>query len=371
MQFLVSSDELIKNLQTLISVINSKNTIPVLDNFLFELHNNSLRVTASDLETTITANIEVESAESGNFLLPAKRLFDALKSLPVQPLTFMFNDNNAMDIVTENGKYSFGYSNSEDYPNPIEMEGESSVQIPSSVLSDAISKTIFATSNDELRPTMTGIFFEFSPDGLNFVATDAHKLVKYERADLKAESEANFIVPKKPLQILKNYLSSLNDEVMLTYDGTNIKFSFENVTVLSRLINGEYPNYRAVIPQENPNILTLDRQSFLGVVKRISIFASQATQLIRLDITGSELKVSAEDLDFSNKAEEHMVVNYQGDDMAIGFNSKFLSEMLSNLDSDEVTINMSIPSKASIIHPLDGLEEGEHITMLVMPLMLG
>ena len=370
MQFLVSSDELIKNLQALIGVINSKNTIPVLDNFLFELQNSALKVTASDLETTMAANINVESNDSGKFLLPAKRLVDAVKSLPTQPLTFMFNDNNAMDIVTENGKYSFAYSSAEDYPNPIEMEEASSVSMPSGILSDAIGKTIFATSNDELRPTMTGVFFEFSPESLNFVATDAHKLVKYERSDLKAETETSFIVPKKPLQILKNYLSGLNDDVEITYDDKNVSFTFENIEVVSRLINGQYPNYRMVIPTDNPNVLSIDRQSFLGVVKRISIFANQATQLIRLDIAGSELKISAEDLDFANKAEERMVCNYQGDDMAIGFNSKFLSEMLSNLDSDEVSVNMSIPSKAAIIHPIDGLEEGEKITMLVMPLML-
>ncbi len=370
MQFLVSSDELIKNLQALRNVINNNNTIPVLDNFLFELNNKNLKITASDLETTMTAHLEVESEDSGKFLLPARLLVDTVKALPIQPLTFMINDNHTMDIISETGKYSFAYTDAEDYPKPVEMEEADSLQIPAGVLVDAVSKTIFATSNDELRPTMTGILFEFSPESLNFVATDAHKLVKYERNDLKAQNETQFIVPKKPLQILKNYIVGSNEEVNITYDDRNVKFNFDNIELLSRLINGQYPNYRAVIPTENPNVMIVHRQNFLDVVKRISIFANKATHLIRLDIAGSELKVSAEDLDFSNKAEERLTCNFQGDDMAIGFNSKFLTEMLSNLDSDEVSVNMSVPSKAAIIHPVDGLEEGEYITMLVMPLML-
>ncbi len=370
MQFLVSSDELIKNLQALRNVINNNNTIPVLDNFLFELNQNTLKVTASDLETTMTAQIPVESVDSGNFLLPARLLVDTVKALPTQPLTFMMNDNNTMDIVSETGRYSFAYADAEDYPNPVEMEEAANIHIPAGVLTDAISKTIFAAGNDELRPTMTGILFEFSPEKLNFVATDAHKLVKYERNDLKADDETQFIVPKKPLQILKNYIAGDNADVNVAYDEKNVKFTFDNIELISRLINGIYPNYNAVIPPENPNVLVVDRQHFHDVTKRISIFASKATQLIRLDIAGSELKVSAEDLDFSNKAEERLTCNFQGEDMAIGFNSKFLIEILANLDSDEISINMSMPNKAAIIHPIDGLEEGEFITMLVMPLML-
>ncbi len=370
MKFLVSSDELIKNLQVLRNVINSNNTIPVLDNFLFELNQNNLRITASDLETTMTASLVVESNDSGSFLLPAKLLFDTVKSLPTQPLTFSFNDNHTMDIINDRGKYSFAYADADDYPNPVEMEDAEEISLPSGVLADAISKTIFSTSNDDLRPTMTGILFEFSSDGLNFIATDAHKLVKYERHDLSASNQSEFIMPKKPLQILKNYLVGNEDNITISYDERNAKFSFENFELLSRLINGKYPNYNAVIPKENPNVLIIDRLSFLDAAKRVSIFSNKATHLIRLDIAGADLKVSAEDLDFSNKAEERLTCNFQGDDMAIGFNSKFLIEMLSNLDSEEVALNMSIPSRAAIINPTDGLEEGEQITMLVMPLML-
>ncbi len=370
MKFLVSSDELIKNLQVLRGVINNNNTIPVLDNFLFELDGNNLKITASDLETTMTANVKVESEDKGNFLLPARLLFDTVKSLPTQPLTFMFGDNNNMEIINDYGKYSFSYLDADDYPETITMEESESITLPTGILSEAISKSIFASGTDDLRPTMTGILFEFSPESLNFVATDAHKLVKYERNDLKADSETEFIMPKKPLQILKNHLSGLQDDVTITYDERNAHFVFDNMELISRLINGKYPNYRAVIPTENPNILIVDRQTFLDAVKRISIFASQATHLIRVEMAGAELKISAEDLDFSNKAEERLSCNYNGEDMAIGFNSKFLTEILSNLDSDEVSLNMSVPSKAAIIHPVDGLEEGEKITMLIMPLML-
>jgi len=370
MQFLVSSDELIKNLQALRNVINNNNTMPVLDNFLFELNKNSLKITASDMETTMTANIPVESNDTVNFLLPARLIVDTVKALPTQPLTFTVQDNNTIDIVSETGKYSFAYTDADEYPNPVELEESENINIPADILTYAISKTIFAASNDEVRPTMTGILFEFSPEKLNFVATDAHKLVKYERTDISAEKETQFILPKKPLQILKNYIDGDAEEVNLIYNEKNVKFSFDNIEIISRLINGQYPNYNAVIPKENPNVLVVDRQHFLDVTKRISIFANKATHLIRVDITGSELKVSAEDLDFSNKAEERLTCNFQGDDMAIGFNSKFLIEVLSNLDSDEISINMSMPNKAAILHPIDGMEEGEHITMLVMPLML-
>ncbi len=370
MKFLVSSDDLIKNLQILRGVINNNNTIPVLDNFLFELNGKNLKITASDLETTMTANLEVESDDTASFLLPAKLLFDTVKSLPTQPLTFMFDDKHQMEIINDYGKYSFSYLDAEDYPTPVEMDEAQSVNLPSGILAEAISKTIFATGNDDLRPTLTGILFEFSPETLNFIATDAHKLVKYERNDLKADTETEFIMPKKPLQILKNYLGGFDTDVNIEYDDRNARFSFGNMELLSRLINGKYPNYRAVIPAENPNILTVDRQKFLDAVKRIAIFANQATHLIRLSMTGSELKISAEDIEFSNKAEERLPSNYNGEDMEMGFNSKFLIEMLSNLDSDEVSMHMSIPSRAALIHPVDGLEEGEKILMLIMPLML-
>ncbi len=370
MKFLVSSDDLIKNLQVLRGVINNNNTIAILDNFLFELNGNQLKITASDTETTMTAFMEVESTDNGKFLLPAKLLFDTVKSLPTQPLSFLFDENNRMEIITGSGKYSFSYMNGKDYPQPVEMEETESITIPSGVLSEAINKTIFAAGTDDLRPAMTGILFELSPEKLNFVATDAHKLVKYEREDLKADNESEFIMPRKPLQILKNYLSGIEEDVKIDFDDRNARFTFDNMELLSRLINSKYPPYRSVIPTDNPNVLIIDRQKFLDAVRRISIFANQATHLIRLEIAGTELKIFAEDLDFSNQGEERLSCNYHGDDIVIGFNSKFLIEMLSNLESDEISLNMSMPNRAALIHPEDGLEEGEKITMLVMPLMI-
>ena len=217
---------------------------------------------------------------------------------------------------------------------------------------------------------MSGVFFQLSPENLIFVATDAHKLVKYIRKDVSANEVAEFIMPKKPLTLLKNILSGNDEDVVIEYNDTNAKFSFGNSTLICRLIDGKYPNYEAVIPKENPNKLTLDRNSFYNSVRRVSIFSSKTTHQIRLKMAGTELKISAEDLDFSNKADERLLCSYEGDDMQIGFNSRFLLEMLNHLNSNDILLEMSLPNRAGILTPIDGLEEGEEITMLVMPVML-
>ena len=217
---------------------------------------------------------------------------------------------------------------------------------------------------------MSGVFFQFSPDNLTFVATDAHKLVKYTRTDVSADEVAEFIMPKKPLNILKGILGSADSDVTIEYNQSNAKFIFNNVVLECRLIDGKYPNYDAVIPKENPNKLTVDRASFLNSARRVSIFSSKTTHQIRLKMAGTELNISAEDIDYSNKADERLNCDYQGDDMQIGFNSRFLTEMLSNLDSSEILIEMSLPNRAGILTPIDGNEEGEQVTMLVMPVML-
>ncbi|GAL73006.1 DNA polymerase III beta subunit [Jejuia pallidilutea] len=238
------------------------------------------------------------------------------------------------------------------------------------ILANAISKTIFAAGNDDLRPVMSGVFFQFSTEGLTFVATDAHKLVKYTREDVNASQVAEFIMPKKPLNLLKGILAGSEDEVAIEYNDSNAKFTFDNSVLICRLIDGKYPNYEAVIPKENPNKLSIDRTQFLNSVRRVSIFSNKTTHQIRLKIAGAELNISAEDVDYSNKAEERLTCDYQGDDMQIGFNSRFLTEMLNNLSSDDVQLEMSMPNRAGILTPVDGLDEGEHITMLVMPVML-
>jgi len=370
MKFIVSSSQLLRQLQTLGGVINNNNTLPILDNFLFELNKSELKISASDLETTITSTIDVESDSSGSAAISARLLLDTLKTFPNQPLTFKTEDNSTIEISSEQGKYDMAYFDGEEFPKSITLDAPSATVIPAKVLESAISKTIFATGNDDLRPVMSGVFFQFSSDNLTFVATDAHKLVKYTRTDVHANETAEFIMPKKPLNLLKGILGSNDTDVTIEYNNTNAKFVFDNVILICRLIDGKYPNYDAVIPKENPNKLTVNRASFLNSTKRVSIFSSKTTHQIRLKMAGTELNISAEDIDYSNKADERLNCDYQGDDMKIGFNSRFLTEMLSNLTSEDVLIEMSLPNRAGILTPVDGTEQGEQITMLVMPVML-
>jgi DNA polymerase III subunit beta len=370
MKFIVSSSYLLKQLQVLGSVINSSNTLPILDNFLFELDNNQLTVSASDLETTMSASLAIDSTSVGSVAVPAKLLLEILKTFPEQPLTFTVEDNNTIEISSNSGKYALAYASGDEFPKAMQLDEPSVTLVPADVLATAISKTIFAAGNDDLRPVMSGVFFQFSPEGLIFVATDAHKLVKYARTDVTASEVADFIMPKKPLTILKNILSTSDAEVKIEYNTSNATFSFDNYNLLCRLIDGKYPNYEAVIPKENPNKLVIDRSLFLSSVRRVAIFSNKTTHQIRLKIAGAELNVSAEDIDYSNKAEERLTCDYQGDDMQIGYNSRFLTEMLTNLQSDMIMLEMSLPNRAGILTPVDGLEEGETVTMLVMPVML-
>lgn len=362
---------MLKKLQILGGVINNNNAMPILDHFLLDLNENELKVTASDLETNMSAKIPVESNDKGEIAVQAKLLLNILKEFPEQPLTFLVMDNQTIEISSDFGKYALAYSSAEDFPKVVEVEEPSSTVIQADILATAINKTIFATGNDDMRPVMNGIFFEFATDEIKFVGTDAHKLVKYGRTDLSASEDAQFIMPKKPLNLLKNILAGEEDEVLIEYNDTNARFSFENFDLVCRLIDGKYPNYEAVIPKENPNVLVIDRMQFLNSVRRVSIFSNKTTHQIRMKIAGTELKISAEDIDYSNKAEERLVCDYRGDDMEIGFNSKFLLEMLNNLNSDEIQLAMSLPNRAGILTPIDGLDEGEKVTMLVMPVMLG
>jgi len=370
MKFIVSSSQLLKQLQVLGGVINNSNTLPILDNFLFELNQNELKISASDLETTMSTTIEVGSDTEGSVAISARLLLDTLKTFPNQPLTFKTDENNAIEISSSQGKYDMAYFDGNEFPKAVSIESPSSTVIPGAILATAISKTIFAAGNDDLRPVMSGVFFQFATDSLTFVATDAHKLVKYSRTDVVANESAEFIMPKKPLNLLKGILGNSDSDVTIEYNDANAKFTFDNVVLVCRLIDGKYPNYEAVIPKENPNKLTVDRGTFLNSVKRVSIFSSKTTHQIRLKMAGTELNISAEDLDYSNKAEERLVCEYQGDDLQIGFNSRFLTEMLSNLTSNEILIEMSLPNRAGILTPIDGVEEGEFVTMLVMPVML-
>tara|TARA_R110002096_G_scaffold74101_2_gene175852 strand:- start:102803 stop:103924 length:1122 start_codon:yes stop_codon:yes gene_type:complete len=371
MKFIVSSGALLKQLQVVGGVLNNNNTLAILDNFLFSLNENELSISASDLETTISSTLEVDSSDQGLAAVPARLLLDGLKALPEQPVTFIFDSSSStVEMSSDYGKYSLAFVEGDEFPKLPEMEDTHTTVIPGDTLATAINKTLFAAGNDELRPVMSGVFFQFASDSLTFVATDAHKLVRYRRTDLKSDHTVEFIMPRKPLTILKSTLSSGGQEVKIHYNDTNARFEFENIILTCRLIDGKYPNYEAVIPKENPNKMEIDRSTFHSSVKRVAIFSNKTTHQVRLKIAGSELNVSAEDIDFSNKAHERLSCNYMGDDMEIGFNSRFLNEMLSNLESEAISLEMSAPNRAGIILPNDGLEEGEDILMLVMPVML-
>jgi len=371
MKFIVSSNSLLKQLQAISGVLNSNNALPILDNFLFEIDKNQLKISASDLETTMKTIIAIESKDTGNIAVPAKLLLDTLKTFADQPLTFNIDIKKyAIEIVSDYGKYKLTGHNGEEFPKLPNIDSALSLSLEAGVLASAINKTIFATGNDELRPVMSGVFCQLSTNDVIFVATDAHKLVKYRRTDVKAQSAAAFILPKKPLNLLKNILSSVSGEVKIEYNNTNAFFSFENTNLICRLIDGKYPNYEAVIPKENPNKLTVDRVSFLNSIKRVSIFSNKTTHQVRLKVSGSELSISAEDLDFANEASERLTCQYVGEDMEIGFNAKFITDMLNNLGSENVNIEMSAPNRAGILLPTEKENAAEDVLMLVMPVML-
>ncbi|MDB4126948.1 DNA polymerase III subunit beta, partial [Flavobacteriales bacterium] len=312
----------------------------------------------------------VEADEDGKITIPARILIDTLKTFSNQPLTFIVNIVTfGIEMSSELGNYKLAGQNANEFPKMPTLQASSSTTIKGDIIANAINKTLFASGNDELRPVMSGVFCELSNEQTTFVATDAHKLVRHVRTDVKSDKTASFILPKKPLTILKNNIGDGSD-ITLEYNETNALFSFGNITVICRLIDGKYPNYEAVIPKENPNKLTIETATLLSSIKRVSIYANKTTHQIRFKVAGSELQITSEDLDFANKAEERLSCQYEGEDMEIGFNSKFVIDMLNNIGAEQIIIEMSAPNRAGIILPLDGLEEGEKTLMLVMPVML-
>lgn len=359
-----------RHLQSISGVLSTSNTLPILDNFLFEINDNQLIISASDLETTMRTSMEVEANGSGKIAIPAKLLLDVLKNLPDQPCTFSVDYATfGIEIAYDNGKSKMVGFNGDEFPKIPVIENSTSVKVSGEIISSAINKTLFATGNDDLRPVMSGVFCQFSPQDIIFVATDAHKLVRYRRTDSSAESTSSFILPKKPLNLLRSNVTS-DIEVLIEYNESNAVFTFGDIVLVCRLIDGKYPNYEAVIPKENPNVLIIDRTQFLSSIKRVSIFANKTTHQIKLKLAGSELALSAEDLDFSNEANERLTCNYDGEDMEIAFNSRFLLEMLNNLDTKEVRLEMSVPSRAGLLMPSENSNADEDILMLVMPVML-
>ncbi|MFL2574103.1 MAG: DNA polymerase III subunit beta [Flavobacteriales bacterium] len=370
MKFIVNSSTLLKELQKLNGVISTSNTLPILDNFLFEIEDGKIKIIASDLETTMISEITTESSSNGQITIPSKILIDTLKTFSNQPLTFLVDeDTKGIEISSETGNYKLAGQDAKEFPKVPELTSSSSFLIPSTVLFNAINKTLFASGNDELRPVMSGVFCELSEESITFVATDAHKLVKHTRSKISSNSNSSFILPKKPLSLLKNNIDN-DSEINVEFNETNVRFLLDNITLICRLIDGKYPNYDAVIPKDNPNKLVINKDELLNSIKRVSIYASKTTHQIRLKIAGSQLQITSEDLDFANKAEERLTCSYEGEDIEIGFNSRFVIDMLNNIGSDQICLEMSAPNRAGIILPLDGQEENEDTLMLVMPVML-
>ena len=372
MNFIVSSSYLLKNLNAISGVITSNPVVPILENVLFEIEGGNLLITASDLQTSVMVELQVESKEDGSVAIPAKILIETLKNLPEQPVTFSIDDQNYnIEINSDNGRYKLAGENSADFPKVPSISDGYSSKINSDVLSSAISNTIFSTSTDELRPAMTGVFFKLASAGCTFVSTDGHRLVKYIRTDIKGdEVDHDMILPRKSLNLLKSILpSDSSSEIKLEFNASNAYFSFENIKMVCRLIDERYPDYDNVIPSDNSNNVIISKPEILGSLKRISIYANKTTNQVRFKISGSEILISAEDLDFSNEANERISCDHDGDDIEIGFNAKFLIEMLSNIESDKVILKLSEPNRAGLLIPED-INDNEDVTMLVMPVML-
>lgn len=374
MEFVVSSSVILRATTTLGGIIGSSSSLPILDNFLFEQKGGRLTISASDMETTMMSTIDVEGSGKGKIAVPAKMLLEILKTFPEQPITFSTDEAaHVLYInyggVDSEGKCDIPYEDADEYPQMPAMENVTQTVVTSEILASAIQKTLFATGNDDMRPVMSGVLFKFTPDGLIFVATDAHKLVKYVREDISSPVPVEFIMPKKPLNIMKSMMAGVACDVTITFNQTNARFQTDDIVIVCRLIDGKYPNYEAVIPKENPNQLLIDRILFQNSLRRIALFSNKVTHQTRLSLSPSEVLISAEDRDMGKKAVEKVPCAYSGDKMDIGFNSRFLLEMLGNLESKDVTIDMSAPNRAGILRPVES-PEGENITMLVMPVIL-
>lgn len=373
MKFIISSSSLLKSLQKISGVLSTSSTLPILEDYLFDLNDDALKITASDLETTISVVLKPDKTEDpGVVAIPAKMLLDIMKTLPELPVTISVNlETLSVELFAGEGKYKLVGHRSDEFPQVPTLEDTSTMQLNSSLLVNAFNKTLFATGNDELRPVMSGVLCEITEERITFVATDAHKLVRYRRADAAPGTNASFILPKKPLNHLKTIMPDDKElSVKLEYNDTNAVLEFDDITLICRLIEGKYPNYDAVIPAQNPFKLTVDRGLLLNALRRVAIFGSKSTHQVRFKISGKELVLTAEDIDFASEAKERLTCSYEGDDIEIGFNSRFLQDMLSTLETDNIAIEMSAPNRAGILIPEKDEKDPEDILMLIMPVML-
>ena len=371
MKFIISSTGLFSHLQAISRVVNSKNSLPILDCFLLELTDGTLSVTASDSETTLTTSIETNEYDGdGKFAVNSKTILDALKEIPEQPLTFEVNENMEIVVKYQNGKYSLMGQNADEYPQSPNLGSNAvHVTIGAPILMNGINRALFATADDELRPVMNGVYFDITTEDITFVASDGHKLVRNKTYKARGNEKAAFILPKKPATLLKNLLPKEMGDVQIDFDDRNAVFTLENYSMTCRLIEGRYPNYNSVIPQNNPHKATIDRAAFMSGLKRVSVFSSAASSLIKLRLDMNTIQISGQDIDFSTSAEETMMCQYEGAPMSIGFKSTFLIDILNNISSQEVVMELADPSRAGVIVPIEQDAE-EDLLMLLMPMML-
>jgi DNA polymerase III subunit beta len=370
MKFIASSGTLLKNLQSIGGIIGTNNILPIVENFKFVISPNQLKATATDLETSMSVIMEVQSKDSATICLEAKLLTDYLKNLSEQPLTFDINTKDySVELTSDEGKYKMVGENADHFPAEPEPKGATNFSMLSSRLVTGINNTLFAVSNDDLRPAMTGVFFEIEKTHITFVATDAHRLVRYMIADVKCPEAAGLIVPKKPLAQLKNLLSNDDTQVKVAFNTEHLFVDNGKLQLACRLIDAKFPDYKVVIPQNNPYLLSVNRMEFLNALRRVGVFANKTTNQLVLKISGSELRLTAQDIDFAHEGNERMACQYTGEDLDIGFNAKLLTELVSNLNSEELNIELSTPSRAGIIKPTETVEN-EDLLMLIMPLML-
>jgi DNA polymerase-3 subunit beta len=369
MKFIVSSSSLLKHLQQISGVINANTVLPILEDFLFEIEDKKLSVVATDLETVMRVQMDVESKVNGKVCIPAKILLDTLKNIAEQPLTFNIDKSFSVEITSDNGKYKVMGENPDNFPKEPAADDTTGFNMTSNALLTAINKTLFAVSGDDLRPAMTGVYFELTKDYVQFVATDAHRLVRYKRLDTKASKVDSFIVPKKPLNLLKNALPDNEDELTISYNSNHLFVQHGSTQMICRLIDARFPDYKVVIPADNPYKLIVSKADFQGALRRVNVFSNKSTNQVALNISGSELQLAAQDIDFSFEGNERMNCQYDGEDLQIAFNAKFLIEMLNAADTDDIKMELSTPTKAGLIKPTEQ-GEGEDLLMLVMPLML-
>ncbi|MBP6385852.1 MAG: DNA polymerase III subunit beta [Pseudarcicella sp.] len=370
MKFVISSSVLLKQLSLINGVVASNTLLPILENFLFELEENILSVTASDQQTVMVATIDVDAQESGSIAIPAKLLLDTLRGLPEQPITIKVDSLTfGIEIISENGRYKLSGENPIDFPVIPPTTKTLSLKLNADVLSSAISNTLFATAVDDMRPAMAGVYLNMNPDYTTFVSTDGHRLIRYRRTDIKAVSETSMILPRKALNLLKSSLPSDSTEVSAEFNQSNAFFSFLNIKMICRLIDERFPDYENAIPLENPNLMTIGRSELLSSLKRISIYSNKTTHQVRMKLSNNDLVVSAEDINYANEANERLTCFYEGDDMEVGYSAKFLIEMLSNMASKTITLQMSTPNRAGLLVP-EEQNENESILMLIMPVIL-